>query len=273
MIRVVVVEDEEYLRRELVLTIPWERLGCVIVGEAADGRSGLELILRIRPELLLTDIRMPGLDGIAMVEAAFRELPAAARPAVVILSGHSEFEYARSALRLGVQDFLIKPLDDEELLRVMDAVTARISETGRQQEAESRLEGDRRAETVLPRDMPVPSNGYAAQAIRYLTDNLERGAGLAEAARELGITESYLCRLFSEGTGYTLIDYLTRLRVRTAADLLRDRSLRVKEVMARCGYRDPSYFGQVFRRLMGVTPSGYREHFGRQAPAEDRRSR
>ena len=125
MISVVVVEDEEYLRRELVLTTPWEKFGCTVIGEAADGVSGAELILRTKPDLVVTDIRMPGMDGIGMLKEVRRQGRDEGRPVAIIVSGHQEFEYARSALKLGVEDYLLKPIDDRELERVVRSAVAR----------------------------------------------------------------------------------------------------------------------------------------------------
>lgn len=267
MISVVIVEDEEYLRRELVLMTPWEKFGCTVTGEAVDGVSGAELIVRTMPDLVVTDIRMPGMDGIEMLEEVCRLSPAESRPVAIIVSGHQEFEYARSALRLGVEDYLLKPIDDRELESVVRSAVARFE--SRDGERLARL--DRDVEGMIKSLLPavntaIAENSHTGVAARFLSEHVGDHVGLAEVARYAGITASYLSRVFSEQTGYTVMEYLTRLRIRRAAELLRDRSLQVKEVMIRSGYRDPSYFGQVFRRFLGLTPSEFRDRFGTRDP-------
>ena len=263
MISVVIIEDEEYIRRELVLTTPWERFGCTVIGEAADGVSGTELILRSRPDLVVTDIRMPGMDGIRMLEEVCRMSTVGSRPVAIIVSGHQEFEYARSALKLGVEDYLIKPIDDQELERVVRSAVTRVK--SRRDELFARLDREvqGRIESLIPAaDTRTLEQSHAGVAVQFLSDHIGDHIGLSEVAEYVGITASYLSRVFSERTGYTVMEYLTRLRIRCAAELLRDHSLQVKEVMIQSGYHDPSYFGQVFRRFMGLTPSEFRDQFG-----------
>ncbi|MEG1875809.1 MAG: response regulator, partial [Angelakisella sp.] len=110
MIDCIIVEDELILRQGLVLTTDWEDLGCRLVGEAADGDSGLKLIDRCKPNLIITDIRMPGVDGLELI----RQSRSLCNAVYLIMSGYNDFEYARRALQLGVMDFISKPIDEEE---------------------------------------------------------------------------------------------------------------------------------------------------------------
>ena len=263
MISVVIIEDEEYIRRELVLTTPWEQFGCTVIGEAADGVSGAELILRSRPNLVVTDIRMPGMDGIRMLEEVCRMSTAESRPIAIIISGHQEFEYARSALKLGVEDYLLKPIDDRELERVVRSAVTRVKSRSSELLAHLDREVQGRIESLIPAiDTRTLEQSHAGVAVQFLSDHIGDHIGLAEVAEHVGITASYMSRVFSEHTGYTVMEYLTRLRIRLAAELLRDQSIQVKEVMIQSGYHDPSYFGQVFRRFLGLTPSKFRDQFG-----------
>lgn len=112
MLKVVVVEDEELVRKGIVLTVDWAGAGCAVVGEAANGEEGLEVIRRYRPDLIVTDIRMPKLDGIEMLRRLREE---GNRAHVVFLTAYSDFSYAQSALKLGAADYLLKPFHDGEL--------------------------------------------------------------------------------------------------------------------------------------------------------------
>jgi len=111
MIRVLMVDDEPLVRRGIVAGVDWAALGCEVVGEAQSGEEGLELARRLKPELIITDIRMPKMDGITMMNL-LREEGCAAH--CIVLTAHSDFEYARGALLFGADDYLLKPFRDQE---------------------------------------------------------------------------------------------------------------------------------------------------------------
>ena len=112
MIRVLMVDDEPLVRRGIVAGVDWAALGCEVVGEAQSGEEGLELARRLKPELIITDIRMPKMDGITMMNL-LREEGCAAH--CIVLTAHSDFEYARGALLFGADDYLLKPFDPDRI--------------------------------------------------------------------------------------------------------------------------------------------------------------
>lgn len=122
--RVIIVEDEIKIRTGLSKLIS-ARSGHSVVGEARNGKEGLELIRRLHPELVISDIRMPGMDGLEMLEEMKRQ---GLRCHCVILSGYSEFEYAQRALRFGVDDYLLKPLGPEEVFSMLDKIQTVITQ-------------------------------------------------------------------------------------------------------------------------------------------------
>ena len=112
MLKVLVVEDEELIRKGIVLAVDWAALDCVVVGEASNGEEALDAVERLSPSLIITDLKMPRMDGIEML----RRLREAGNPVyVIILTAYDSFTYAQSALRLGAVDFLLKPFHDGEL--------------------------------------------------------------------------------------------------------------------------------------------------------------
>ena len=112
MLKVLVVEDEELIRKGIVLAVDWAALDCVVVGEASNGEEALAAVERLSPSLIITDLKMPRMDGIEML----RRLREAGNPVyVIILTAYDSFTYAQSALRLGAVDFLLKPFHDGEL--------------------------------------------------------------------------------------------------------------------------------------------------------------
>ena len=120
MIHVLMVDDEPLVRRGIVAGVDWAALGCEVVGEAQSGEEGIELARRLKPELIITDIRMPKMDGITMMNL-LREEGCAAH--CIVLTAHSDFEYARGALLFGADDYLLKPFDPDRIREALERST------------------------------------------------------------------------------------------------------------------------------------------------------
>ena len=119
MLKVLVIDDETVVRKGIVLGVDWSSMGCVIVGEACNGEEGLTAVERYAPNLIITDVRMPHMDGIQMVT----ELRArGCRAHVIFLTAYSDFEYVRGALQLGAIDYLLKPFRDQELMAAINRI-------------------------------------------------------------------------------------------------------------------------------------------------------
>ena len=124
MMRVLVVEDEEMIRKGIVLATDWQSLGCVVVGEAANGEEGIAQAEKCRPSLIITDLKMPKMDGLEMI-AKLRE--AGCDAYIIILTAYDSFTYAQTALRLGAVDFLLKPFHDGDLENAVLALQKKLS--------------------------------------------------------------------------------------------------------------------------------------------------
>jgi two-component system, response regulator YesN len=262
MISVVLVEDEEYLRREIALTTPWQELGCTLIGEAQNGSQGLKLIQKIHPQLVITDIRMPGMDGLSMLKELDRIL-GILKPSAILLTGHSDFEYARTAMRLGVKDYLIKPIDDDEFHKLIRKIASEITARTEQQQIQYNTDLIENSHLSRFEEYGISAAGdskdeYIRLSVNFICENYQNDIGLPDVAEQLGITQSYLSRLFKEKTSYTFLEYITCYRLRKALQLLQNRSLKINEIAHQTGFRDHGYFTQLFRRYMGVTPGQFR---------------
>lgn len=136
MIRVFLVDDEIVIREGIRASFPWDSTEYSLVGEAPDGEVALPMIRDTNPDILITDIRMPFMDGMELCRIVRSQMPWIG---IIILSGYDEFEYARQGIQLGVKEYLLKPITAEELRRVLDRVSAQLTEERRNRERSERL--------------------------------------------------------------------------------------------------------------------------------------
>lgn len=131
MLKIFLAEDEAIVRETIKRMIPWENLGFELVGEAADGEMALPLLLRQKPDLLITDIKMPFMDGLTLAKVAKKEIPGLK---VVILSGYDDFNYAKQAINIGVEDYLLKPITKNALIERLTEIRSRYEHEKTQKE-------------------------------------------------------------------------------------------------------------------------------------------
>ena len=239
MLKVLIVDDESTVRRGLALGVDWKAMDCQVVGEAANGGEGLEAVERLGPDLIITDVRMPKMDGIEMLTQLRQK---GNKAHVILLTAYSDFEYVRSALQLGADDYLLKPFRDQEL----EAAVARV-----------------RQKRVGPGTaVPVreEKSGYVLQAMNYIAEHYADGdISITTIAASLGVSEGHLSHVFKKETGSTVISYLTKYRIDTAMNLLQSGAYKVYEVAGLVGYKDVAYFSSTFRKITGSSPSEYVE--------------
>ena len=242
MLKVLIVEDEEMIRKGIVLTVDWAALDCVVVGEAANGLEGLEAARRLEPSLIITDLKMPQMDGIEMLRTLRAE---GCNAYVIILTAYDNFSYAQSALRLGAVDYLLKPFHDGDLENAVNRLRARMD-----------------SETQDPVTLGTPRKGdkskYVLEAMAYISKHYnEPDISVGTVAQSLNISEGYLSHTFKKETDYTLLGYITRYRIHKAMELLKDCRVKVYEVAEQVGYRDIAYFSATFKKYTGISPSEY----------------
>lgn len=160
MLKVAIVDDEKYFRDYLRHAIKWAEYDYEVVFEAANGTQGLELSRTHQPDVLLVDINMPGLNGLALTKALREELPEAR---VIIITGHSEFEYAQKAIRYGVLDYLLKPFDEEELIALL--IKARIDLGNRRSSEQLAGMGEQHRKNAFFNMLINPGNRLVQQTV------------------------------------------------------------------------------------------------------------
>lgn len=260
MKNVVVIDDEKHVREGIVNETDWSSVDCRVVGEAANGSEGYELVLRQKPDLIICDVRMPGMDGLAMV-SELRKANVTAK--VIFLTAYSDFSYVQKALRLGAVDYILKPFADGQL-------ESTIRRLAREEILESRAGNGQDSGPADPDDQILPLRGedpsmnrYVRSAIRFIREHYrEEGVSISTVAAGIGVSEGHLSRLFKKDTGMSVSTYVTTFRIRKAMRLLRSLQYRVSEAAAMVGYQDLAYFSSTFRKLTGMSPSEFQERAG-----------
>ena len=370
MIKVFLVEDEAIIRRGIKKNVEWEKNGFEFVGEAGDGEYAYPQILKTEPDILITDIKMPFMDGLELSHLVKKILP---NTKIIILSGYNEFEYAKEAITIGISEYLLKPVTAASLT----AVLRKVKEEIREEKEKSRLleryfvsyekynafldktdytgvdrkliqdflklgsageegmfideylaaVGENNYRSFLLRqymtidiffcvqeflkglsvcadEIPpelgdikyipkivvseeqtvsylkelfafaiserdrVTGNRYGSlidTAKQYLAEHFESNdVSLNTVAAQVGVSSSYFSSIFKQETGQSFVEYLTKLRIDKACELLRCTTLRTAEIGERVGYNDPHYFSATFKKVTGVSPKDYKN--GGQEP-------
>ncbi|MBQ7147627.1 MAG: response regulator [Pseudobutyrivibrio sp.] len=247
MTKVMIVDDEKYVRLGIKNNTDWSLIDCQVVGEAANGQEGLEKAKELRPDLVISDIKMPKMTGIEMSEVLMEKYP---DMKVIFLTAYDEFEYARAAIRIGASDYLLKPFEDGAL----EGAIQRLLHLH-----PNAPESSQKEEELIPLlNKENAENKYIQQAINYIEKNFsESDFSIVNMAETIGVSEGHLSRLFKAETGISINNYLTRFRIRKSMDYLKDVSAKAYEVADKVGYQDIAYFSNTFKKLVGKTPSEY----------------
>lgn len=249
MLKVLVVDDELFVRKGIVLETDWTALGCMVVAEAGNGQEGLDAAHKYDPDLIICDIRMPKMDGIEMLRTLRSE---GSRVKVIFLTAYGEFEYAQNAIRLLASDYLLKPFEDGEL----EAAVKKIQTEIEVEHKRSQEDGG-----IAPLKLKSGDKSkYVMEAIRYISEHYnDETISVGTIAESLGLSEGHLSRMFKKETDYTVMAYLTQFRIHTAMKLLTDCRHKVYEVAEMVGYHDITHFSTTFKKIVGVSPSEYQD--------------
>lgn len=243
MFRLLIAEDDDLIRASLCRDFPWESWGFELLGSASNGKECLELARELEPDAILTDIRMPFLDGLGLLEQLRKEQNSAE---VVLLSAYDEFRYAQKGMNAGAFAYILKLEVFDELEEVM----ARLRE---------HLKATRAARAPRPEDVQRQNSTSAVRyAVEYTARHLDESATLAEIALKFGLSANYLSQRFRQEMGVTYGGYVKELRLNRAKALLSSTRMSLDRIAQEIGFHSVQYFCRFFHLETGETPGEYR---------------
>ncbi len=247
MVDIVICDDEPILRNGLKSWVEKSGLPLEVSGAAANGIQALELIVKQRPFIALMDINMPGMAGLDVVEEVQnREI----KTRFIIISGHDEFQYARRACHLNVVDYLLKPIDRNELLVILQKVLEQI-----------------RREQLTQKVFVEKEETTEQKILRYIQEHFtEQSFSLGELAETFHLSQSYITRIIKQETGSSFSELLTKMRIdRAVCLLIKNPEMKLVEIAEKTGFASQHYFSRVFKEKIGFSPADYRQYI-RKSP-------
>ena len=257
MYRIVIADDERMIREGLA-AISWKENGIEVVGIVKNGIEAQELIDSTEFDVLLTDIRMPGISGLELAENLRKANPGAK---TILLSGYGEFEYARKAIGLGVFGYILKPSGPKEIIEIVLNACRKIEE---EREKSSSIRDLREKisdyeEVIGVEKVLEEKQTDIKDILSYIYHHYDQNLSLSMLAEEFHFSSIYLSSYIKRYTGHTFLEILTSVRMYHAAQLLRETRMKNREIGMRVGIPDERYFGQVFKKTYGITPYEYRK--------------
>ena len=231
--RVLVVDDEPFVV-EGVARMLAEIDSDMIVEKSCVSTEALDKICRRSPDLMIVDIEMPEMNGLELVRAA-RDVGCGAR--VIMLTGYSDYDYMRDALKQGIFDYVLK-------INGMKAIRESVMEALKDMK-EDNVEGG--------------GNQVIETLKMYIENHLKDDLSLSSLSGQVFLNPSYLSRIFRQETGRRLSDYVLDVRLRSACRFLSSTDMQIQEIAREVGFENAAYFNAVFRRKMNLSPAQWRK--------------
>ena len=243
MYSILIVEDEPVIRKGIASLVDFESLGISSVLEAENGEQAIAMIQEQAPDILLTDINMPKMDGITLAQLARAEFP---QLRIIFLTGYDYVDYLLSAVKLGVDDYILKPVTKIEIESLLIKVVSKLNEEEKQ----------RRLLELASKNTSQSESVHFEKLILEQLSNPE--LSLVELAKQLGFSSNYLSMLIKKELGKSFQEYVTEQRIQMAKRLLLSTDMKIYEIAEAVGIEDMNYFSYRFKSIVGVTPKKFR---------------
>lgn len=237
--RVLLVDDEAIILEGYQKVFDWEQYQCEVVGTAMDGEEAVEKAKELKPDIVIMDINLPKLNGLGAIKAIQSQAEESNPIYVVVVTGYDNFSYCREALRLRVSDFLLKPIDFESFVPVIENLVEKVLGNPRRRQMKS---------------------GTLEKILACMEENLEeKNVSLTLLAEQMDMNPAYISQLFKKELGIGYHAYLNQMRVERARKYLTESTESITAVAEKVGFSDYRVFTKVFKSIVGETPSQFRK--------------
>lgn len=242
MFKVVIADNDALIIHKLKMLIPFNNLGYQIDAEFSNLKDTVSYFKKNQVDLLITDVKMNGSSGFELLKIVKNENKDLL---IIVISACSNYEYVREAMKLGANDYLLKPLDFNEMTTLLNDFVNKLNR--------------RKVFNNQTEDNPNMNESFKA-LLDYMRENYYKQLSLFHLCEIFYINFTYCCGLFKKYTGRTYHEFLTELRMTKAKQLLLDENKTVKEVAIRVGFNDYYYFIKAFKKYFGTTPKSLKNY-------------
>lgn len=237
MYKLLIVDDEEIIRLSLKKLINWKDNNIELVGECSNGQVALDFLINNSVDILITDIKMPILDGISLLkELSFRGI---VPKGVIILSAFNEYDLIRNAFKLSADDYILKSdYDEDEIIKVVNNVISK------------KFKEEKVSQDICSHEIRLVTD--------YLKKNYHENISLKYLSKKFSYNDTYLSHLISKELGITFVEYLNNLRVERAKELLSTTNLKIYEISTSVGFQSVEHFSRSFKKISGQSPKQFR---------------
>lgn len=240
MYSIMIVEDEYLVRQGIVSLVDYEQFGMQVIAQAENGREAWQKFQKNPADILLTDINMPQMNGLELAKLVRDQAP---KCHIVFLTGYDDFDYARTAIKLGADDYLLKPFSKDDVEEMLAKVQTKLDKERKKAQIQNLVDQGQRSELE--------------EAIHERLADSE--LSLKSLASQLGFSPSYLSVLIKKELGLPFQDYLIQERMKKAKLLLLTTDLKIYEIAEQVGFEDMNYFSQRFKQVVGLTPRQFKK--------------
>jgi two-component system, response regulator YesN len=249
-LKAIIIDDEKHVREGLLLLGEWEKHGIETILEAEDGNEAIKLISEHRPAIIFTDMRMPKRDGISLLKWIHGS---DLLSKTIVVSGYDDFDYMRNAIYYKSFDYILKPIDPEILNETLDRAVKEWNDEKLSRVIIQNSDSLKQDNVIQNEEM-----NNMQKIEEYLRSHFQEDINLQDIADRFFLNRDYISRKFKQEFNETITDYLTKIRIEKAKELLGNPTKKIYEIAYQVGYQNEKYFSKVFKKQTGVTPNEYR---------------
>ncbi len=252
MYKLMIADDEPLIRRGIKQLIDLSSLQIREIHEASTGEEALKIFEEFKPEIVLMDINMPKIDGLSVAKKIKAISP---DTKIAIITGYNYFDYAQTAIKIGVEDYILKPISKSDVSEIIVKLVSSLQKERKDKEIEKVLE-----KITTDSQDNIVKNNYRVLIQNIIEDNYSDSQfTLSVLSEKLDLSLGYVSIMFKKNFGIPFQDYLLQKRMEKAKLLLLTTELKNYEIAEQVGFEDVNYFITKFKKYYQITPKQYRE--------------